>query len=145
MFAGTVWRSLEQLVGAGRLRAPREVRRELFKQDDEVYRWVKRHGSLIVGLAPQQQRLLKETMDRFPGWVDPETSAPVADPVVIALARAYNPPAVVVAHENPGGPGAMKIPNVCSAYKIPWMTLPQLFVAEGWAFGSAAAPGRRPR
>lgn len=147
VFQGTVWRSLETLIGVARLRAPREVRRELYKQDDEVYRWVRRHGSLIVGLAPQQQRFLREIMDQFPTWVDHETSQPVADPIVIALARAYNPPATVVAHENPGGAGAMKIPNVCRTYDLSCMTLPQMFVAEGWAFGGSppTPPARRSR
>jgi hypothetical protein len=35
VFKGTVWQSIETLIGTGRLRAPREVRRELAKQDDE--------------------------------------------------------------------------------------------------------------
>jgi hypothetical protein len=134
---------MEGLIGTGRLRAPREVRRELSKQEDEVYRWVRRHGNLIVGLPPRQQVLLKEIMDRFPTWVDHETSQPVADPIVIALARSYNPPATVIAHENPGGSGAMKIPNVCGAYRIAWMTLPQMFVAEGWTFTVPTPPSRR--
>jgi hypothetical protein len=85
-------------------------------------------------------------MDRFPTWVDYETSQPVADPVVIALARSYNPTATVVAHETPGGAGAMKIPNVCGVYGISWMTLPQMFVAEGWNFAGPPPPaGRRSR
>lgn len=135
VFKGTVWRSLEGLIGTARLRAPREVRRELAKQEgDEVHRWVKGHNNLIVGLPSNQQVLLKQIMDQFPGWVDHETAQPVADPVVIALARSYNPLATVVAHERAGGPGAMKIPNVCAHYKITCMTLPQMFVAEGWTF-----------
>lgn len=145
VFKDTVWRSMEVLIGTARLRAPREVRRELAKQEgDEVHRWVGRHGNLIVGLPPRQQALLKEIMDQFPGWVDHETSLPVADPVVIALARSYDPSATVLAHERAGGPGAMKIPNVCAHYNIACMTLPQMFVAEGWNFGSLGS-GRRSR
>lgn len=87
VFNDTVWRSMEVLISTARLRAPREVRRELAKQEgDEVHRWVKRHSNLIVGLPPKQQTLLKEIMDRFPTWVDYETAQPVADPVLIALA-----------------------------------------------------------
>ncbi len=84
-------------------------------------------------------------MDQFPTWVDYDTALPVADPVVIALARSYNPTATVLAHERMGGAGAMKIPNVCAHYNIGYMTLPQMFVAEGWTFSRPTPASRRTR
>lgn len=138
VFGDTVWRSLEHLISARRLRVPREVRRELGKREgDEIYRWVKARPTMIVGPDAHEQRLLREIMERYPDWVDHETTLPVADPVLIALARSYNPTGIVVTHERPRGPGALKIPNVCQHYGIQWMTLPQMFVNEGWRFSPA--------
>jgi len=36
----------------------------------------------------------------------------------------------------------MKIPNVCAHYGVTHMTLPQMFVTEGWNFGGSAAASR---
>ncbi len=127
---------------------PREVRRELGKQEgDEIYRWVKARASIVVPLDTTQQRLLQEIMRTYPAWVDHQTSLPVADPIVIALARSYNPSGIVVTHETLGGRGAMKIPNVCRDYGIRCIRLPEVFVEEGWRYPqvSPGVPGRRGR
>jgi hypothetical protein len=112
VFGDTVWRSLEILIAEGRLRVLREVRRELGKQEgDEICRWVRSRGTVVVPLDAQQQHLLQEIMARYPRWVDHQTNLPVADPIVVALARSYAGSGTVVTHETPGGRGAMKIPT----------------------------------
>jgi len=142
VFGDAVWRSLDILVSDGRLRVPREVRRELGKQEgDEIYRWVRSRGNMVIPLTLDQQGLLREIMARYSTWVDHQTQSPVADPIVIALARSYHPPGIVVAHEILGGPGAMKIPNVCRDYGIKCIRLPDLFVREGWRFASVPPTG----
>lgn len=139
---GVVWDKLVGLIAEGRLIAPREVLRELLKKEDEVSAWAKANGAMFVDLEPAQQVMLTEIMTAFPNWVDHLTDRPVADPVVIALARsrlAANPgiPCWVVAHEQPGGPGAMKIPNVCQQYNVRHIRLVDIFVKEGWTFALA--------
>lgn len=129
-----LWTSLEQLIADQRLIAPHEVYRELGKKDDEVFKWVKRHKAMFVDLGAAQQALLREILGAFPNWIDRETDKPVADPLVIALARSGSTPRCVVAHENPGGKGATRIPNVCQQYGIDYVKLAEMSVREGWRF-----------
>ena len=132
-----VWTSLEQLVAAGRLIAPKEVLRELAKKDDVVHNWAKANGHMFVNLDGPQQTVLLQIMADFPTWVDSAASTPVADPFVIALARSGGAQRCVVSHELPGGPGAVKIPNVCQRYSVEHLRLVDVFVREGWTFHAA--------
>lgn len=129
-----VWSSLEQLIVAERLIAPKEVLRELAKKDDAVHKWARANGQMFVVLDGPQQTLLSQIMNDYQGWVDVSATTPVADPFVIALARTGGSPRCVVSHENAGGPGAVKIPNVCRGYAVEHIRLVDVFVKEGWTF-----------
>lgn len=136
---GALWREIERLINRGGLIAPREVLRELQRGDDEMYKWAKKHDRMFVELDGEQMALVREIQGAFPRWVDHEADAPIADPFVIALARQQtllnaSAPRVVVSHENPGGPGATRIPNVCERYGIEHIQLVDLFMREGWTF-----------
>ncbi len=129
-----VWTSLELLIADKRLIAPREVLKELSKKDDAVHRWAKKNSSMFLDLDGPQQALLSQIMSDFQNWVDLAATSPVADPFVIALARTGGSSRCVVSHENPGGPGAVKIPNVCQHYNVDHIRLVDVFVKEGWRF-----------
>jgi hypothetical protein len=136
---GALWREIERLINRSRLIAPREVLRELKRGDDEMYKWARKHDQMFVELDGEQMAIVREIQGAFPRWVDHEADAPIADPFVIALARKQTllnavAPRVVVSHENPGGPGATKIPNVCERYAIEHIQLVELFTREGWTF-----------
>jgi len=136
---GALWAKVEELMAAGRLIAPREVLREVERGDDEMYQWAKKHRAMFVDLDHDQQTLLKEILAAFPSWVDTATDRPVADPMVVALARSRTlvdagGPRIVVSHEILGGKGATKIPNVCQQYGIQHMQLVELFEKEDWSF-----------
>jgi hypothetical protein len=140
---GALWTAIEDLIAAGRLMAPREVLRELEKGDDEMYKFAKKHPAMFVDLDGDQQHLLAEIVTAFPKWVDTDTDRPVADPMVIALARHASlanggATRIVVSHEMPGGKGATKIPNVCQQYSIQHVQLVELFEREDWSFPAAA-------
>lgn len=136
---GALWREVGELIDRGRLIAPREVLRELQTGDDEMHEWAKKHKRMFVDLDREQMALVTEIQAAFPRWVDHEAETPVADPFLIALARRQTIlnsgiPRIVVSHENPGGPGATKIPNVCEHYGIEHIQLVDLFIREGWSF-----------
>lgn len=136
---GALWSKVEELIAAGRLIAPREVLRELQKGDDEMYQWAKGHPAMFVDLDHDQQILVAEIMAAFPSWIDTTTDRPVADPMVVALARSRTladsgAPRIVVSHEVPGGKGATKIPNVCQRYGVQHMQLVDVFEREKWSF-----------
>lgn len=132
-----VWTRLGALVPDGRLIAPREVYRELSKKEDEVYAWAGANGAMFSDPDEQQQTIVREILKKYPRWIDVETERPVADPLVIAMARARRlagVDCVVVVHEEMKGPGATRVPNVCREYDVPFMRLPEVIVAEGWSF-----------
>jgi len=80
------------------------------------------------------QMLLK----KFPDLVD--TDAPTliqADPFVVALAyqRSQNLlEKCAVVTEETYKPNCTKIPHVCEAYQLQYITVHQMFMAEGWEF-----------
>jgi len=52
----TLWKHLDDLVRKGRLLAVDEVRRELEKKDDELYKWVKARPNMLVPLDQTLQQ-----------------------------------------------------------------------------------------
>ena len=54
----SVWEKLEDLASRGILIATEEVLRELEKQDDDVYQWVKAQPNMVVPIDYQIQMRL---------------------------------------------------------------------------------------
>ena len=134
----SLWEKVEALIENGRLFSPREVLRELEKQDDDVHNWAKNHKEIFVAPETNQLDRVKIILREHGNLVDPDKETPEADPFVIALAWArrealFPCDCYVVTEETPAGPGAgkTKIPNVCSAYGIPCIRLVTLFEQEG--------------
>ena len=84
-----VWKQLAELVDGEVVMAPREVRRELEKKEDNgALSWVKANGTLLRDLDADQSRVASEIVSspRFHGLIDLDAELPEADPFVIALA-----------------------------------------------------------
>jgi hypothetical protein len=126
-----VWRKLEELVEDGSLRAPVEVRRELERQSDDLYKWARESDDLFVELDAAQARKAKEVVNTFPNLVKPNSTKSQADPFVIALAEISGVP--VVTYETMAKKkDAPKIPNVCESRKLKVLTLVELLRAESF-------------
>lgn len=95
-----------------------EVRREIEKVDDELFKWVGSRPYLFRDETPQVQHYLRQILAKFLRLVDTRKDRSMADPWVIAHAQAEN--AVVVTKES-RAPKKIKIPDVCMAFNIPWM------------------------
>lgn len=66
----------------------------------------------------------------YPTLIDVKKRKSSADPFLIAAAIVHK--AAVVTEERPsGGPGKVKIPDVCREMKIPCMTLLEMMLREG--------------
>jgi len=137
-----LWQKLSELVRAGRLIAPREVKKEVAK-DDELPSWVKHNRRVFVALTAAQVQRVGEILKRFPGLIDPTKEIPDADPFVIALALSENAENlfakhVVVTMERRSRGTKPKIPDVCTAYGVECIfgstALTELFEGEGWRF-----------
>lgn len=130
-----IWDRVEELIEKGFLRAPREVRLELERGDDELADWAKGRLEFFVDPDKAQTRCLEEILRSFPALVDPDRTSPFADPWVVALALCWksavsNTPEdswIVVAEEQPKGTGSTKIPDICAAFGLECINLIGLF------------------
>lgn len=134
-----IWRRVEELIAAGRLVAPREVLRELSKRHLDIFEWAKTQD-MFAELDDAQVAAVRDIQARF-DITDHDATGPVADELVVALplsrmagrlVQADN--YIVVTQESEGGPGAVKIPNVCAAFGLPCIKLADLFKREGLVF-----------
>ena len=87
-----VWELLTELAHAQVAMAPREVRRELErKEDNGALTWAKANQELFHPLDADQSSVARAIVSspRFHGLIDLDAEQPDADPFVIALAATY--------------------------------------------------------
>ena len=113
------WGILDELARKGTLFAPIEVKREIEKTDDSLKAWIAKRPHLFREIDMPVQDHLRKIMASHGRLVDSLKQRSIADPWVIAFALSEN--AVVVTKEMPGSDKRIKIPDVCDAFKIPWM------------------------
>ncbi len=133
-----VWKYIEQLAEASRLVAPREVRLEVERGDDELATWTKSRQKMFLDPDAQQTNLLEQILQRFPALIDLDRTGPFADPWVVALALSLNAKTPnkdevvwsVVSEEFSKGPGSSKIPDICAAFGVESINLLGLFAMQ---------------
>ncbi len=128
----TVWERPEELASRGVIIATEEVMRELEKQDDEVYRWVKDQPNMVVPIDDQIQIEVSFILNAYPRLVNTQRNRSQADPFVIALARIVD--GVVVSGEGRRSLKNPKVPDVCDDMGIPHMRLVDLLSQQGFTF-----------
>jgi hypothetical protein len=127
---GSVWEGIEHMIALGQVRAVDEVKHELAKKSDEAAAWAKGCKGLFVPLARDIQIATSEILAEHPRLLGIGGPRNGADPFVIALAHARG--GTVVTQEVPRHLNKPRIPDVCAALQIPWMTLPQFVNSQGW-------------
>lgn len=127
-----VWDGIANMVAFGQVRAVDEVKHELTKKSDDAVKWAQGCKGLFVSLSADIQRATTEVLREHPRLVGIGGSTPRngADPFVIALAKARR--GIVVTQEEPRNLKKPRIPDVCDALDVPWMTLPQFVNKQGW-------------
>jgi hypothetical protein len=121
-FFEPIWTGLEGLVRDGRLMSPKEVRDEIYRQDDVVAKWCKAQKALFAEVDPGQEASVKKIMARFPA-VAAEAQrlmGPYGDPWVVALGESTG--SVVLSRERSRNPkrdaDVFAIPDMCSAIGV---------------------------
>ncbi|TGN65403.1 DUF4411 family protein [Nocardioides eburneiflavus] len=128
---GPIWDAIEDMIRAGQVQAVDEVKRELKRKSDEANAWAKRCSNMFVPLSREIQISTREILAAHPRLLG-QGGGPRngADPFVIALAHARG--GTVVTQETPRNINKPRIPDVCIAMGIPWVTLPDFVDAQGW-------------
>lgn len=113
------WEVIDQLAKEGRVFSPIEVRRELEKIEDDLFKWAKsRSSSLFADITEDVQLAMRDVIAQFPRLVDSTKQRSIADPWVIAHAQIEK--ATVVTKEQVASSNKrIKIPDVCQALNIP--------------------------
>lgn len=134
-----VWERVEKLIEDSRLVAPKMVLDELHRQDDELATWARgRKRGLFRRTSQDLVKLARKICNEFHGLVDPDQPFNSADPFVVALAvlesKAVYGQKVFVVTEERYAPDSPRIPRVCEAYGLKYLTIHQMFLFEGWNF-----------
>lgn len=128
-----VWAHIEGMIAHGQVRAVDEVKREVTRHDDETARWTEAQKGLFVPLTRDVQEATSRVLERHPRLISLGSNRNSADPFVVALAMAQQ--GAVVTQETPSGKlHKPRIPDVCLAMGVQWMTLPQFVAEQGWTF-----------
>lgn len=123
---------MDELIRRGALIATEEVLHELERKDDEVYEWA-RQRDMFVDTNEAIQLAATGILRNHPKLIDQRKNRSGADPFVIALAQVEGC-AVVTAEKPTTSSKRPNIPDVCDALGIQWLTILQLFRAQGWSF-----------
>jgi hypothetical protein len=133
------WRRLDTLIGAKRLVAPWKVFEELKQQDDALFHWVQRRKKMFRKNSRGLIETVQHILTQFPDLVDINQPTESADPFVVALAYKeirdeLFPPDIVVVTEEKYATGKTRIPHVCQAYGLRYLSVHQMFLFEKWDF-----------
>jgi len=126
----SLWNLFNSLIQKGVVVASREVHVEISQKDDELLKWVNDRKGMFIEVDEKQQQIVSEIVNRFPTWIDPDSTRNNADPYVIALAVQHN--LVVVSNERGGGPTKPKIPFVCETYHVRHLRIDDFLREVGW-------------
>lgn len=128
-----MWSHIEQMIALGQVHAVDEVKREVTRHDDETARWARAQKGLFVPLTRDVQEATSRVLERHPKLISLGSNRNSADPFVVGLAMAQD--GTVVTQETASGKlHKPRIPDVCDAMGVPWMTLPQFVAQQGWTF-----------
>ncbi len=128
-----LWQKFDELIEQGEMIASEEILVELERMDDEVHGWARQRRGMFVPTDDAIQLAVQDILQNHRGLVDPARPRLEADPFVIALARIRG--CTVVTQETPtGNPTRLKIPDVCSALRIPCISVLQFIRQQGWVF-----------
>ena len=129
----SLWTRIEDLITDGSIIAPEDVLYELERKDDDLSSWARKHRNMFHALDEPLQAATNEILSGFPKLVESRKERSGADPFVIALARITGA-AVVTGEKNTGTADRPKIPNVCDAFAIRWISIVSLIREERWIF-----------
>jgi hypothetical protein len=132
----SLWNNYNALIESNRIISVREVYGELFDQKDDLAKWCKDNRTLFPDPSIDEMEFVIEIFRtrNFQDLINTKQRLrpkPVADPFIIAKAKALNG---CVVTEEKLKPNAAKIPNICLYFSIDCCNLEAFMEREGWTF-----------
>lgn len=128
--APSLWPQFQAVIAAGRVTASIEVRNELQRKKDDLFKWVDACMPAWAQLDAAVQLAVREVMAHSARLIDTRSTRSGADPFVIATARATM--TTVVSYENASrSEKRVRIPDVCDRMGIQHMGFVDFMRAEG--------------
>ena len=133
----SLWKEFDQLVADGKITSTREVFHELGEGSPAAdLEWAKANAKLFVTPNAKEGAFVAKiyAVAHFQANIEKQKlykGGRNADAFVVA--RAYATGGTVVTAERLK-PNAVKVPNICAHFKIPWLDLEGFMEREGWEF-----------
>ena len=132
----SLWEKFDQLVNGGNIISVREVYNEIKGRGDRLSEWAKGEKNFFPQPSPEELAFLTEIFNvpHFQSLIRQKErlqGKPVADPLVIAKAKALN--GCVITQEA-NRPNAARIPNVCIHFSLNCLNLEGFMEEENWTF-----------
>lgn len=127
----SIWERIDGLISDGKLCAIDEVRSELERKDDDVFRWAKSRENFFVPIDDDIQIQVARILRAHPRLVDQRKGRSGADAFVIALAL-RDQAVVITAEQRSSKAGIPKIPDVCDAMGVRSIGLLDFFRERAW-------------
>ena len=130
---GQFWELLDSLADEGRLIAPREVLREVAKQEDVGHGWARGHPGVFLDPDAEQGALVGSLQTQYPDLNVPEKPLH-ADPWCLALGvlrTRGDDSCYLINEERDARP---KLPWLCVQLGVPWARLLGIPELEGLQF-----------
>ncbi len=112
------WDILDDMAQKGTVFCTHEVRREIEKVDDALKLWIKKRDYLFRDITEDVQQHVRDVLKAFPRLVDTTKDRSMADPWVIAHAKAEQATVVTKEMVTPAGSKKIKIPDVCDTFGV---------------------------
>ena len=126
--------NIDRLIEHGTLIATELVLDELEKKADEVHEWFREREVMFIEIDDKIQPVVTEILADHPKLIDERKSRTGADPFVIALAEIREDCCVVTGEGRTRSPNRPKIPDVCDARGVRWISFLELMREQGWTF-----------
>lgn len=131
----SLWERFDDLINSGNIIATEEVRIELERKDDGVYRWALGRRRMFIPMYENIQQSARNILAQYPRLIDNRRNRSGADPFVIALAQTQMEDCAVVTYETRGNSqNRPYIPDVCDALGVRCISVRELIQEQGWRF-----------
>lgn len=134
----SLWSKFESLVTGDKIISVREVLNEIsrYGDADRLFKWAQENRDFFLQPSPEELTTVTEIfkIEHFQTLIrnrERLKGNPVADPFLVAKAKAINGSVVTTERHKKN---SAKLPNVCEAFEVKWMSLEDFMDREGWTF-----------